>query len=192
MISVSGLFGLPWICAAPVRSIAHVASLSKYSQTHAPGEKPRLIDIRDQRLTNIGVHILIGCTIFAAPIIKKIPVAALFGIFLYFGIVSIPGTQLFSRLKMMFIPTKYHPNVGYLRRVSRSRSRTIRVLNFFQVRQMKRYIYTFIQLIAAGLLITIKVTSFAFLFPFILVLLVPFRKWFLPLFFTDRELNEVI
>jgi hypothetical protein len=176
LISISGLFGLPWICAAPVRSIAHVASLSKYSKTHAPGEKPRLIDIKDQRLTNIGVHILIGCTIFAAPIIRKIPVAALFGIFLYFGIVSIPGTQLFSRLKMMFIPTKYHPNVGYLRRV----------------RQMKRYTYTFIQLIAAGLLITIKVTNFAFLFPFILVLLVPFRKWCLPFVFTERELTEVI
>jgi hypothetical protein len=117
LVSISGLFGLPWICAAPVRSIAHVASLSKYSNTHAPGEKARLIDINDQRLTNIGVHLLIGCTIFAAPIIRKIPVAALFGIFLYFGIVSISGTQLFSRLKMTFIPTKYHPNFGYLRRV---------------------------------------------------------------------------
>ncbi len=117
LVSISGLFGLPWICAAPVRSIAHVASLSKYSNTHAPGEKARLIDIKDQRLTNIGVHLLIGCTIFAAPIIRKIPVAALFGIFLYFGIVSISGTQLFSRLKMTFIPIKYHPNFGYLRRV---------------------------------------------------------------------------
>ena len=117
LISISGLFGLPWICAAPVRSIAHVASLSKYSNTHAPGEKARLIDIKDQRVTNIGVHLFIGCTIFAAPIIRKIPVAALFGIFLYFGIVSISGTQLFSRLKMTFIPTKYHPNFGYLRRV---------------------------------------------------------------------------
>ncbi|CAF1285226.1 unnamed protein product [Adineta ricciae] len=175
LISISGLFGLPWICAAPVRSIAHVASLSRYSKTHAPGEKPRLIDIKDQRLTNIGVHILIGCTIFAGPIIRKIPVAALFGIFLYFGIVSIPGTQLFSRVKMIFIPAKYHPNVGYLRRV----------------RQTKRFIYTIIQMIAAGLLISIKITSFAFLFPFILVLLVPFRKWCLPCVFTERELNEL-
>ncbi|CAF0881089.1 unnamed protein product [Adineta steineri] len=175
LVSISGLFGLPWICAAPVRSIAHVASLSKYSNTHAPGEKARLIDIKDQRLTNIGVHLLIGCTIFAAPIIRKIPVAALFGIFLYFGIVSISGTQLFSRLKMTFIPTKYHPNFGYLRRV----------------RQMKRNAYTFIQVIAAGLLITIKITRFAFLFPFILVLLVPFRKWCLPCLFTERELTEL-
>ncbi|CAF4281539.1 unnamed protein product, partial [Rotaria sp. Silwood2] len=175
LISISGLFGLPWICAAPVRSLAHVASLSKYSNTHAPGEKARLIDIKDQRLTNIGVHLLIGCTIFAAPIIRKIPVAALFGIFLYFGIVSISGTQLFSRIKMTFIPTKYYPNFGYLRRV----------------RQMKRHIYTFIQVIAACLLITIKMTNFAFLFPLILILLVPFRKMCLPFIFTERELSEL-
>jgi len=57
---------------------------------------------------------------------------------------------------------------------------------------MKRYTYTFIQLIAAGLLITIKISTFAFLFPFILVLLVPFRKWCLPFVFTERELNEVL
>jgi hypothetical protein len=57
---------------------------------------------------------------------------------------------------------------------------------------MKRYTYTFIQIIAAGSLITIKVTNFAFLFPFILVLLVPFRKWCLPFVFTERELTEVI
>ena len=56
---------------------------------------------------------------------------------------------------------------------------------------MKRNMYTFIQVIAAGLLITIKITKFAFLFPFILVLLVPFRKWCLPFFFTERELTEV-
>jgi hypothetical protein len=56
---------------------------------------------------------------------------------------------------------------------------------------MKRNSYTFIQVIAAGLLITIKITNFAFLFPLILVLLVPFRKWCLPFIFTERELTEV-
>lgn len=56
---------------------------------------------------------------------------------------------------------------------------------------MKRNIYTFIQVIAAGLLITIKMTSFAFLFPLILVLLVPFRKLCLPFIFTEREFAEV-
>ncbi len=56
---------------------------------------------------------------------------------------------------------------------------------------MKRNMYTFIQAIAAGLLLTIKITKFAFLFPFILVLLVPFRKWCLPFIFTERELTEV-
>jgi hypothetical protein len=95
----------------------------------------------------MGVHLSIGCTTFAALIIRKIPVAALFEIFLYFGIVSISGTQLFSRIKMTFIPTKYHPNVGYLRRVCSYFFR-IDVENdriyLLKVRQMKRNIYTFI------------------------------------------------
>jgi len=138
LISISGLFGLPWMCAAPVRSLAHVASLSKYSNTHAPGEKARLIEIKDQRLTNIGVHVLIGCTIFAASIIRKIPVAAVFGIFLYFGIVSISGTQLFSRLKMTFIPTKYHPNFGYLRRVKFFLICKTKTISFFLCFRKKR------------------------------------------------------
>jgi hypothetical protein len=95
----------------------------------------------------MGVHLSIGCTTFATPIIRKIPVAALFEIFLYFGIVSISGTQLFSRIKMTFIPTKYHPNVGYLRRVC---SYVFRIdvendrICLLKVRQMKRNIYTFI------------------------------------------------
>ena len=56
---------------------------------------------------------------------------------------------------------------------------------------MKRNIYTCIQVIAASLLIAIKITSFAFLFPLILVLLVPFRKSCLPFIFTDDELTQV-
>ncbi|CAF2821834.1 unnamed protein product [Rotaria sp. Silwood2] len=94
-----------------------IKTLLVTDNTHAPGEKARLIEIKDQRVTNIGVHLLISCTIFAAPTIRKLPVAALFGIFLYFGTVSISGTQLFSRIKMAFIPTKYYSNIGYLRRV---------------------------------------------------------------------------
>ncbi|CAF2560732.1 unnamed protein product [Rotaria sp. Silwood2] len=100
-----------------VDEIRKTAADGKRCNTHAPGEKARLIEIKDQRVTNIGVHLLISCTIFAAPTIRKLPVAALFGIFLYFGTVSISGTQLFSRIKMAFIPTKYYSNIGYLRRV---------------------------------------------------------------------------
>jgi hypothetical protein len=46
-----------------------------------------------------------------------IPISVLFGIFLYFGIVSLSGTQLYERIKLLFIPSKYCPNVVYARGV---------------------------------------------------------------------------
>lgn len=48
------------MCAAPVRTLAHWASLTVYSTTYVPGEKPKLINVKEQRLTNICVHIAIG------------------------------------------------------------------------------------------------------------------------------------
>jgi hypothetical protein len=53
----------------------------------------------------------------AKSILKMIPISVLFGIFLYFGIVSLSGTQLYERIKLIFIPSKYCPNVVYARGV---------------------------------------------------------------------------
>ena len=45
---------------AAVRAIAHVNALSVYSRTHAPGEKPKLLEVKEQRLTAFAVHVVIG------------------------------------------------------------------------------------------------------------------------------------
>ncbi len=107
------------MCAAPVRTLAHWASLSIYSRTHVPGEKPKLMHVIEQRITNISVHLAIGLCLLAKDLLKKIPISVLFGIFLYFGIVSLSGTQLYERLKLIFKPSKYCPNVSYARGVRR-------------------------------------------------------------------------
>ncbi len=59
-VNVSGMFGLPLLNAATVRSVTHVNALAVYSRTFAPGEKPRLKYVIEQRITAIGAHILIG------------------------------------------------------------------------------------------------------------------------------------
>ena len=56
----NGIFGLPWIWAATVRSVTHTGALSVFSKTHAPGEKPRLMFIHEQRVTAFLVNLLIG------------------------------------------------------------------------------------------------------------------------------------
>ena len=53
----------------------------------------------------------------ARSLLKKIPVCVLLGIFLYFGIVSLFGTQFFERIKLMFKPAKYRSNALYSRAV---------------------------------------------------------------------------
>ena len=54
------ILGLPWMCPATVRSVSHLSALSVWSTSHAPGEKPYLIEVREQRVTNIAIHMLTG------------------------------------------------------------------------------------------------------------------------------------
>lgn len=58
--TICGIFGVPFLSAATVRSVTHVSALSVFSRTHAPGEKPRLEEVKEQRLTGIAVHIMLG------------------------------------------------------------------------------------------------------------------------------------
>lgn len=66
---ICGLFGLPWMCAATVRSISHFTALSVWSTSHAPGERPFLVDVKEQRVTNIAIHVLTGTICFRSIII---------------------------------------------------------------------------------------------------------------------------
>ena len=177
MMNLNSFFGLPWTCAAPVRTLAHWTSLTVYSKTYVPGEKPKLVHVKEQRLTNILVHFLIGACLFARFALHMIPVAVLFGIILYFGIVSLSGTQLYERIRLIFIPSKYIPShMVYAR----------------GVRPAKRNLFTFIQVGAVSLLLTVKMfNQVSYIFPLILIMLVPLRIFLMPKFFTHKELEQV-
>lgn len=54
------LFGLPWLTAATVRSVTHVNALTVMSKATAPGEKPMIQEVKEQRVTGMCVAILVG------------------------------------------------------------------------------------------------------------------------------------
>ena len=116
--AISTIFGGPFICAATVRAMAHVSALTVMSTTHAPGESPKVVEVKDQRLSSIIVSILIGVSIYLSPLLKHVPYAVLFGVFLYMGISSVGGIQFFDRLVLFLMPVKHHGRVNYVRRVS--------------------------------------------------------------------------
>lgn len=60
LTGISSVFGLPWMCAATLRSVQHINALVIMSRCHAPGERPFLVEVKEQRLTNVLIHVLVG------------------------------------------------------------------------------------------------------------------------------------
>ncbi|XP_049870588.1 sodium bicarbonate cotransporter 3 isoform X1 [Pectinophora gossypiella] len=173
LIQVCSIMGLPWFVAATVLSINHVNSLKVESECAAPGEKPRFLGVREQRVTHILIFLTIGCSVLLTPVLRHIPMPVLFGVFLYMGVASLKGLQFFDRILIMFMPQKYQPDHMFLRQVP--------------IRRV--HVFTAIQLTCLVCLWVIKSFSMtSILFPLMLVVMIGIRKS-LDLFFTRRELK---
>lgn len=150
---VSALFGLPWLSAATVRSVTHTNALTVMSKAVAPGDSAHIQEVKEQRVTGFLVAILVGAavesptivssnsiftvlttsahmpspglSIVIGEVLRQIPLAVLFGIFLYMGVMSLNGIQLTERLILLLMPPKYHPNNSYVRKVGSTQSAMI-------------------------------------------------------------------
>ncbi|XP_049619008.1 solute carrier family 4 member 4a isoform X6 [Syngnathus scovelli] len=160
LMVVCSFMGLPWYVAATVISIAHIDSLKMETETSAPGEQPKFLGVREQRVTGVAVFILTGLSVFMAPILKFIPMPVLYGVFLYMGVASLNGVQFMDRLKLLLMPAKHQPDLIYLRHVP----------------LRKVHLFTFIQALCLALLWILKSTVAAIIFPVMILALVAVRK----------------
>uniref|UniRef100_A0A8C2ZW17 Anion exchange protein n=1 Tax=Cyclopterus lumpus TaxID=8103 RepID=A0A8C2ZW17_CYCLU len=160
LMIVCSFMGLPWYVAATVISIAHIDSLKMETQTSAPGEQPKFLGVREQRVTGIFVFLLTGLSVFMAPILKFIPMPVLYGVFLYMGVASLNGVQFMDRLQLLLMPAKHQPDLIYLRHVP----------------QRRIHLFTFIQALCLALLWILKSTVAAIVFPVMILALVAVRK----------------
>ncbi|XP_071326324.1 sodium bicarbonate cotransporter 3-like isoform X7 [Trachinotus anak] len=199
MLGVCSIMGLPWFVAATVLSISHVNSLKLESECAAPGEQPKFLGIREQRVTGFMIFVLMGCSVFMTSALKFIPMPVLYGVFLYMGVSSLRGIQvgvsvcplvlqqlarcfsvfnlcvalqLFDRIKLFGMPAKHQPDLIYLRYVP----------------LWKVHIFTVVQLSCLIVLWAIKASAAAVIFPMMVLALVFIRK-LLDFCFTKRELS---
>ncbi|XP_067266437.1 sodium bicarbonate cotransporter 3 isoform X10 [Chanodichthys erythropterus] len=172
MLGVCSVMGLPWFVAATVLSISHVNSLKVESECSAPGEQPKFLGIREQRVTGFMIFVLMGLSVFMTSILKFIPMPVLYGVFLYMGVSSLRGIQFFDRIKLFGMPAKHQPDLIYLRYVP----------------LWKVHIFTIVQLTCLVLLWVIKASAAAVVFPMMVLALVFVRK-LLDFCFTKRELS---
>ncbi|XP_029169549.1 band 3 anion transport protein isoform X2 [Nylanderia fulva] len=169
-----GLMGAPWCCAASVRSLTHVSAVTVMSRTHAPGDKPHIVEVKEQRVSALLVAILIGVSVLMAPLLRRVPMSVLLGVFLYMGISSTNGVQLFDRIKLFFMPVKHHGTANYVRRVQ----------------TYKMHVFTLIQILCLSVLWIVKSTRAALALPFFLILMMPLRAQ-MSHFFTAAELRAL-
>uniref|UniRef100_A0A671R922 Anion exchange protein n=1 Tax=Sinocyclocheilus anshuiensis TaxID=1608454 RepID=A0A671R922_9TELE len=160
LLMVCSFMGLPWYVAATVISIAHIDSIKMETETSAPGEQPKFLGVREQRVTGTMVFILTGLSVLMAPILKFIPMPVLYGVFLYMGVASLNGVQFMDRLQLLLMPAKHQPDLIYLRHVPLRRV----------------HLFTFIQVLCLALLWVLKSTVAAIIFPVMILALVAVRK----------------
>jgi mannitol/fructose-specific phosphotransferase system IIA component (Ntr-type) len=173
LTGICSLLGWPWLVAATVRSLNHVTALSKtHTEDSAAGPLVVAEGVIENRLTGLGIHLLIGASIFLVPLLALVPMACLYGIFLYMGVASLAGNQLAQRITLWARDPKLHPPMHFLRKVP------TRAVHGF----------TLIQTSCLALLWVVKTSVLAVVFPLVLALLVPIRLLLLPRIFDEKHL----
>ncbi|KAM4677450.1 anion exchange protein 4 [Discoglossus pictus] len=157
---LTSFMGFPWFVSATVISLAHMNSLKMETTTSAPGEQPKFLGIREQRVTGLVVFILTGASVFLSPVLKYIPMPVLYGIFLQMGVAALGSIQFMERLHLLFIPPKHQPDLIYLRHVPLRRV----------------HLFTIIQIACFVILWVLKSTEAAIIFPLMLLALAGIRK----------------
>ncbi|KAL6095035.1 uncharacterized protein ACO6RY_16313 [Pungitius sinensis] len=169
MGGLSAVFGVPWLSAATVRTVTHANSLTVMNK----GPKHVIEKVMEQRVSGILVALLVGLSILMEPILKLIPISALFGIFLYMGVTSLNGIQLWDRILLLIVPKKYHPDKPYATKVSTGRM----------------HLYTAIQIVCLVILWIVKSSPVSLALPFILILTIPLRMFMTGRFFSELEMK---
>ncbi len=173
LTGVFSLFGLPWLVAATVRSLNHLRSLATTEESIGADGSPKttIVNVRETRISGLAIHILIGCSLLALDLLKFIPTAVLYGLFLYMGVVSIKGNQFFERLNLWPMDAARYPSNHYTRRVP------IWTIHKF----------TLVQLACLVSLWIIRSSPIGILFPVAIAALVPVRL-LLDRFFENEHL----
>ena len=131
---VCSFFGLPFTHAATVRSMTHLISLSTREQVKLAdgnGTQMKVTKVIEGRTTHFIIHVLLLLSVLLAPLLQLVPKAVLYGVFLFMGVGSMAGNQLFDRVYLLFIwNKKQYPSYNYVKNVS---LKGIHTFTLFQV-----------------------------------------------------------
>ncbi|XVF88436.1 hypothetical protein PTKIN_Ptkin19aG0051000 [Pterospermum kingtungense] len=140
------------------------------------------VRVNEQRVTNLLQPVLVGVSLLAMPIIKKIPTSVLWGYFAYMAIDSLPGNQFWERMLLLFITPSRRYKVLEGAHASFVESVPFRTIAVFTLLQLVYFLICF------GVT-WIPIAGIMFPLPFFL--LISIRQHILPKFFQIVHLHEL-
>jgi hypothetical protein len=155
-------FGLPPMTGSLPHSPQFIRALSDVEEITVGGQtKTKVLWVRENRIAPLLVNVLIFLSLVMTPLLREIPMAVLYGLFLYLGITGLATSQFWTRIKMIFMDPRLLPPTHYVRRVPISRV----------------HAFTFVQLACLGMLIGVRASPAALFFPLFIAILMPLRRF---------------
>lgn len=179
IVLVGSFFALPWIVAATVHSLNHIKSLAKTKIIDVENlRKEVIVGVRENRVSGLAIHLMIAGSLLFLSYFGYIPMAVLFGLFLFMGFTSLQGNQFSERLMLFVTDPALYPETSYTRRVPHHWI----------------HIFTLIQLVCFIVLWILKASKLGILFPLMIAALVPINmlmeKIFPPQYLHILEAEE--
>ncbi|KAM1714560.1 hypothetical protein FF2_024789 [Malus domestica] len=140
------------------------------------------VRVNEQRLSNLLQSLLVAASVFAMPVIKKIPTSVLWGYFAYMAIDSLPGNQFWERMLLLFIsPSRQYKVLegGHASFVESVPFKFIAIFTLFQ----------FVYFLVCFGITWIPIAGILFPLPFFLLIWI--RQHILPKFFQSYHLQEL-
>ena len=153
----------------------HVRAMTE-TKFNPETEEIEIVDVTETRLTGFVIHALVASSLLLLPMIRRVPIPVVSGVFLFLGRKLMSGNSFLQRVRDIFVETKRLPEDHPIHLLGRKRMT----------------IFTIIQtLCLAGLWAFKQNPSTAIFFPSVIGMLMVIRSLVLPKYFTEDELTDL-
>jgi len=154
------IFGLPFATPSLPHSPQYVRALSEIEEITKNGvTRTKVVTVHEQRLSPLLVNVLVLLSFVLLSLLKEIPMAVLYGLFVLMGINGFYENQFFHRLTMIFMEPRLHPPTSYVRNVPLSRVHG----------------FTFVQVCCVAVIWGVRSTDLCLMFPILIAMVMPLR-----------------
>lgn len=171
---ICSLFGLALAHPSLPHSPMHVDALS-VSESYFDNDgtpRTRILKVKENRISALAVNVMIGFTIFALPLLRIVPLPVIYGFFFYLGIRAALSNPFIQRVRLLLVEPRLFPPTHFAR----------------VLKPLTIHAYTIVQ-VGAWLAIWYAKKYVALVFPVVVLVLLPFRKYVVPLFFNKVTLD---